>query len=108
MKSLLTLCFLLINITVLSAQTPDEVRINGSFQDKSLNVVLIELKIDHLLQFEYDKTLVEGIRVNTSFRKVSLDFAMRKVLEGTEIDFEITAPRSIRLFHKTHKPRVDW
>jgi len=108
MKSFLTLCSLLINITVLSAQNPDEVRINGSFQDKSLNAVLVELKIDHLLQIEYDKKLVEGIRVNTSFRKVSLDFAMRKVLEGTEIDFEITAPRSIRLFAKSQRPAVDW
>ena len=108
MKFILIFWFFIFNITVLSAQTPDNVKINDSFQDKSLSIVLLELKISHQLQFEYDETLVEGIRVTTSFRKASLDYAMKKILEGTEIDFEITAPRSIRLFHKSQKPTIDW
>jgi len=108
MKSILIFWFLIFNITILSAQTPDKVLIKGSFQDKSLSLVLLELKINHRLQFEYAETLVEGIQVTTSFKKASLDFAMKKILEGTEIDFEITAPRSIRLFHKSQKPKVDW
>lgn len=108
MKSILIFCFFIFNIIALSAQTPNNVKINGSFQDESLSVVMIELKINHQLQFEYEETLVEGIRVTTSFKKASLDFAMKKILEGTEIDFEITAPRSIRLFPKRQKPKVDW
>ncbi len=108
MKFILIFWFFIFNIMVLSAQTPDNIKIDDSFQDKSLSIVLLELKISHQLQFEYDETLIEGIRVTTSFRKASLDYAMKKILEGTEIDFEITAPRSIRLFHKSQKPTIDW
>ena len=108
MKSILIFWFFIFNITVLSAQTLDKIKIDDSFQDKSLGIVLLELNISHQLQFEYDETLIEGIRVTTSFRKASLDYAMKKILEGTEIDFEITAPRSIRLFHKSQKPTIDW
>ena len=108
MKFISFFWFFIFNIIVLSAQTPDQIKINGSFQDKSLSIVLLELKKDHRLQFEYDESLVKGIQVTTSFRKASLDYAMKKILEGTEIDFEISVPRSIRLFHKTQKPKVDW
>ncbi|MCR9290285.1 MAG: TonB-dependent receptor [Bacteroidetes bacterium] len=107
-KNILIVCFLFFCIPLLPAQQSQDIQIKGSFQDKSLSIVLLELKISHRLQFEYDETLVEGIRVTTSFRKASLDYAMKKILEGTEIDFEITAPRSIRLFHKSQKPKVDW
>ena len=108
MKSILIFWFFIFNILVLSAQNPDKIIIEGSFQNESLSMVMLDLKINHRLQFEYDETLVEDIHVTTSFKKASLDYAMKKILEGTEIDFEITAPRSIRLFHKTQKPRVDW
>ena len=108
MKSITIFWFFIFNITLLSAQTPGKIKIEGSFQDKSLSMVMLDLKINHRLQFEYDETLVEGIQVTTSFGQASLDYAMKKILEGTEIDFEITAPRSIRLFPKTPKPKVDW
>ena len=84
MKSVLIFCFFIFNLIVLNAQTPDNIKIKGSFQDKSLSIVLLELEIDHRLKFEYDETLVEGIQVTTSFRKASLDYAMKKILEGTE------------------------
>ena len=108
MKSILIFWFFIFNITVLSAQTPDKIKIEGSFQDELLSLVMLELKINHRLQFEYDETLIKDIRVTTSFRKASLDYAMKKILEGTGIDFEISAPRSIRLFHKSQKPTIDW
>ena len=108
MKSILFFWFFIFNIIVLSAQTPDNIKIKGSFQDKSLSIVLLDLEIEHRLKFEYDETLVEGVQVTTSFRKASLDYAMKKILEGTGIDFEIIAPRSIRLFLKTQTPKTDW
>ncbi len=108
MKSILIFWFFISNITVLSAQTPDKIKIKGSFQDESLSLVMLELRINHRLKFEYEESLIKGIQVTTFFKKASLDYAMKKILEGTEIDFEITAPRSIRLFPKTQKPKVDW
>ena len=108
MKSILIFWFSIFNIIVLSAQTPEKIKIKGSFQDEPLSLVMVKLRIDHQIQFEYDETLVEDIHVTTSFKKASLDYAMKKILEGTKIDFEITAPRSIRLFPKTQKPTIDW
>ena len=66
MKFILIFWFFIFNIIVLSAQTPDKVKIEGSFQDKSLSLALLQLEIDHRLQFEYDETLVEGCLLYTS------------------------------------------
>ena len=66
MKFISFFWFFIFNIIVLSAQTPDQIKINGSFQDKSLSIVLLELKKDHRLQFEYDESLVKGCLLYTS------------------------------------------
>lgn len=108
MKSILSIWFLIFSITFLGAQNSSDIKIKGNFEDESLSVVLLELKIIHRLKFEYDKSLIKDIRITTSFRKAPLNYAMKKILEGTEVDFEITAPRTIRLFPKEEKPKVDW
>lgn len=101
--------FLLFFLGVIAeAQSPSDIKIKGSFQDEPLDLVLLNLKISHRLVFEYEKKLVEDIRISTSFRKASLDYAMKKILEGTGIDFELKAPRTVILFPKAEKPKIDW
>ena len=87
MKSILIFWFSIFNIIVLSAQTPEKIKIKCSFQDEPLSLVMVKLRIDHQIQFEYDETLVEDIHVTTSFKKASLDYAMKKILEGTKYIF---------------------
>ena len=108
MKTILISCFLFFCIPLLNAQQPREIKIKGSFQNQSLSIVLLELKIDYRLKFEYDEALIEDIYISTSFGKSSLEFGMKKILEHTDIDFEIKRERTIALFPKTKTPKVDW
>jgi len=58
MKSILIFWFFIFNIIVLSAQTPDKIKIEGSFQNESLSMVMLDLKINHrLLGLCYEKDI---------------------------------------------------
>jgi len=108
MKTILIGCFLFFCIPLLNAQQSKDIKIKGSFQNQSLPLVLLNLKIDYRLKFEYDEALIEDIYISTSFGKSSLEFGMKKILEHTDIDFEIKRERTIALFPKTKTPKVDW
>ena len=108
MKTILIGCFLFFCIPLLNAQQPKDIKIKGSFQNQSLPLVLLNLKIDYRLKFEYDEALIEDIYISTSFGKSSLEFGMKKILENTDIDFEIKPSRTVALFPKTKTPKVDW
>jgi len=43
MKSILIFWFFIFNIIVLSAQTPNKIKIKGSFQDEALSLVMVNL-----------------------------------------------------------------
>ena len=53
------------------------------------HLVLLDLKINHRLQFQYQEELVEDIQVTAYFQKKPLNFVLQKILEGTKLDFEI-------------------
>lgn len=108
MKTILISCFLFFCIPLLNAQQSKDIKIKGSFQNEPLDLVLLDLKINHRLKFEYDEKLIEGIHVTTSFKKSSLDFGMKKILEGTNLDFEIKPSRTVALFPKAETPKVEW
>ena len=108
MKTILIGCFLFFCIPLLNAQQSKDIKIKGSFQNQSLPLVLLDLEIKFRLKFEYDEALIEDIYISTSFGKSSLEFGMKKILEHTDIDFEIKRERTIALFPKTKTPKVDW
>ena len=72
MKTILISCFLFFCIPLLNAQQSKDIKIKGSFQNEPLDLVLLDLKINHRLKFEYDEKLIEGIHVTTSFKKSSI------------------------------------
>jgi hypothetical protein len=106
MKIILTYCLFLFTFSAIGAQDIADIQVRGSFHGESLELVLLNMKINYRLNFKYDKELVKNITVSTSFGKSSLDLAMKKILEGTDIDFELIAPRNIILFPKSAIPVV--
>ena len=106
MKSTLTFwIFLLFTCTAQAQSTPT---LKGNYQDKPLELVLLDLKIGHQLTFEYDKSLIKGIRVTTSFRKSPLDIALKHIFQGTLVAFEIKDSGTVRLFPKAEIMPEDW
>lgn len=108
MKYILFFSFLIFNLSLVKAQNQSSIKIRGNYQNKALNLVLLDLKINHNLTFEYEKQLVEDIRITASFGKMPLNNAMKTILEETKIDFEIQSNRTVLLFPKVDKPKIDW
>lgn len=108
MKYIFTSMLLLLSISLAQGQHSKEIKFRENFQDKLLRIVLLELKLNYDLTFEYEDALLQDIRITTSLRKSTLEYAMKKILANTTIVFEIKSPRTIQLFHKKEKPKVDW
>ncbi len=108
MKIILIGCSLFFCIPLLNAQELENIEIKGSFENKPLSLVLLDLEIRYKLNFEYDEQLIEDIRITAFFGKSSLDFGMSKILENTKLGFDIKTGRTIALFPKTDTPKVDW
>ena len=64
--------------------------ISASFDKKSLEIILIELKIDDHIIFEYQQKDIEGIKVSAFFKRKSIREAMTLILKGTGLGFDIT------------------
>lgn len=108
MKSFLTAWFLVISSALLVAQSITDMKVKGDFQDEPLDLVILNLEIDYRLDFKYKKSLTKDIDVTTFFKNLPIDLALSQILEGTQLDFELQAPRTIVLFPKEEKPKIDW
>ena len=82
----------------LQAQDIVDIRIKGSFTKKPLELVLLDLKINYRLDFEYETGLTKDILISQSFGKLPLQDALKLILQGTGLSFEIKEGRTIRLF----------
>lgn len=99
MRSTLAVVLLLFMVQVASAQ--DKISIRGSYQDKPLDLVILDLKIGHQLTFEYDEELIQDVRITASFGRKPLEEALQLILLGTGLDFEIGSGRNVRLFARS-------
>lgn len=106
MKFILSICFLLLSIGLAKAQDPADIIIKADYDNKALDLVLFDLKINYRLNFQYDKELIKDVYITTYFPKSPLDFAMKKLLENTEIDFSLEGGRNIQLFAKKEGPAI--
>ena len=99
---------IIISLVNLKAQSNSDLRIKADFEETSLDIVLLELKINYKIQFNYEKSLINEVYISDSFRKLPLDQAMARLLEGTAIDFEITDYKKIRLFERKIQEVTIW
>ncbi|MEL7534595.1 MAG: carboxypeptidase-like regulatory domain-containing protein, partial [Bacteroidota bacterium] len=92
------LCLLLIFSGSLAAQ--DLPKVNKYFKNKALKIVLIELKYEYDLVFEYEKSLIEGVMIKeVTINRLPLDQAMEVILRETEIGFSIEGNK-VKLFER--------
>jgi len=108
MKNTITLLFFFFGFTLLNAQDEKELKIKETFRDKPLILVLGDLRDRYRLKFQYEKGLIDDVRITTSFGKSSLSEAMKRILQGSNIEFEIKSSRVVTLFPKSEKPKIDW
>lgn len=80
-----------------------EKKVTGSYQDKSLFLVIVDLEASTGLTFEYDDKEIENIKVSTSFRKMNLDIALKLILNNSGLMHEFTSPSTVIIKKDTGK-----
>ena len=71
------------------AITQSLLKINADFKKTRLAYAFAQLEIKYAISFSFEDEAVEGIKVTKRLRQLPLDKAMEKLLDGTELDFEI-------------------
>lgn len=79
----------------LSAQVKKMPKISVESDNRELDMVFFELKINHRLQFDFLEEELKGIRVSASFRKKPLDIGLQLLLQGTGLNYQIVPPRTV-------------
>lgn len=73
-------------------------KIEGNFKNKTLDLVLLNLKLNYRLEFEYDKADLNGVKVDVYLPKTPLPEAMSILLAGTGLGFTLEDPDRILIF----------
>ena len=77
-------------------QPADDLRIRFSYNNLSLDLAFLDLKINYRLQFEFNEADIRGIRVTSySTGKMYLKEGLALLLKGTGLKYELKAPRSV-------------
>ncbi|MEL6867288.1 MAG: TonB-dependent receptor [Bacteroidota bacterium] len=100
------LCCFLVPL-LLHAQDFDKIKISASYQEESLELVLLDLKINHRLKFEYQESDIEQITITQYFRKKPLPEAMKLLLLNTGLAFTLKAPRTVQLLPAEEAPSLE-
>lgn len=95
--SLLVLLSVFASPFTLQAQAAKKIKIKGSYTDRSLDLVLLDLEINYRLSFEYPEELVEGKRITAVFPKTNVDNGLTLILLGTGLTFEWKGTREIAI-----------
>ncbi len=101
MKQLITLLALVwLSGAPLFSQGLEKLKVKGQYENKSLDLVFLELKINYDLAFEYDRKVLQGYRVSASFGAIPLENAMKIILQGTDLDFGFRG-QTVLIFKKS-------
>ena len=85
----------------LHAQELARKKIQFSYQDRALDMVLFDLKINHRLNIIYDEQEVRNIRISKSIPKLRLEEAMQILLQGTGLKCDLQAPKTLIISKRT-------
>ncbi len=97
-RSFLILLMNLPGIIFLQAQEISNIKLKIDYEDKALDLVLLDLKLNNRLVFQYDKKDLENIRVSVTTPRLPLEEAMEALLSGTGLTFEYKGGKTIAIF----------
>ena len=96
-NSLLLLLLLITSFWSFAQNGEKSTLIKASYENKSLELVLLDLEINYQLQIEFEKEAVKNIQINQYFNRVPVAEAMKILLDGTDLSAVFTAPNQIRI-----------
>ncbi len=79
---------MVVGISAASAQTPAPT-LSANFRNADFRSAIAFLEKNYSISFSFDDDAVEGVRVTANFRNFELPDAMKRLLKGTGLGFEI-------------------
>ena len=83
MISLKKLCFCLLLCCIgfgVTAQSIEDLKIKGSYTDKPLALVFLDLEINYRLKFEFEEADIKDIYITQTFSRTKIVSAFRLIL----------------------------
>lgn len=104
MKKIYYTIVVLLLVPILSQAQPEkEIIVKGFYEDRLLDLVIMDLEIKHRLTFEYEKADIKDVRITARVDRVPLSSAMKIILHETNLDFSIDG-KTVKIFQKVEKP----
>lgn len=89
---------MLLLIPILAQAQPNkEVIVKGYYEDRLLDLIIMELEINYRLKFEYEKSDIEDVRITARIDRVPLSSAMKIILHETGLGYSIDG-KNIKIF----------
>lgn len=109
MKQLLVLGALLLlgpGLMSVFAQN-NKIYIREFYDDKSLELLLLDLSMNYNLDFVFDREEIRGIRIKSmNIKGLDLETAMKAFLKDTDLDFHIENGRTVHIYPHVEEERV--
>lgn len=96
---------LLFCVASLQAQDRIDKKIKFSYDNTPLDLVLLDLKINERLEFEFDEKEAEGIHISKAIPRLPLDEAMGELLAGTGLSYRLQPPSKVVVFKNENQYR---
>ncbi|GAA5219456.1 TonB-dependent receptor [Membranihabitans marinus] len=84
-------------------QNESDVKISASYNKVSLDLVMLNLEINHQLEFEYEESDIKDVIITASFKKQPLPLALAILLNGSGLGYEIEGKRKVTLFPESER-----
>ncbi|MEO0896576.1 MAG: TonB-dependent receptor [Bacteroidota bacterium] len=99
----LTLILFLILSCHVKGQSVFDKKVKAYYHERALISIMIDMKIDHKLKFEYQLAEVEEVYITASIPRVPIREAMKYLLAKTDLDFRLKEPNTIVIFRSEKK-----
>lgn len=110
MKQLIVVAALLMltpTMTGIFAQEK-KIYIREFYNDKSLELILLDLSMNYNLNFEFDREEINGITIKSkNIKGLDLETAMKAYLNGTGLDFRIESGRTVHIYPHIEEEKVE-
>ncbi len=99
------LCLLLLTAHQVFPQNNRSITISRIYKNQALSEILTEFEKPYKIKFSYLDQLIENKQITTSFSRQPLSQALKLILQGTNLAFQIVDSTNVIIFKKTVEER---
>ncbi len=89
---------ILLSLNVLSKAQNKQLLIREYYENKSLELVLFDLSMNYNIDFDFERSDVRGIKIESiNIKSLDLETTMKALLKNTNLDFSIESRKHVKI-----------